>query len=247
MRRLFISGFFFFALSVAAIAGAVRGTLLNDDEPYIVRGDGDTLYKVEWYGGSSLFWEGDDVILTDDFGWGNMVADDNVARVWVEEISPTYSRTRMRALPIPVPSPLPKEVAPPESSTSSSKKFVEDFLTSGNYANPEKEASFYANEVDYFNNGPVTKNFIVSDVARYDKRWTRRTYQLSGEPEITVVDSGRDIAKAVFKFQFTVANGQKTISGSGVNVVLIGNATTNPKVISIKSKILYQHVEPSGG
>jgi Bacterial SH3 domain len=83
MRTLVILGYTLFLFGLPASGMVVRGTLLNDDEPYIVRGDDGTLYKVEWYGGSILFWGGDDVILTNNFGWGNMIDDDNGARVWV--------------------------------------------------------------------------------------------------------------------------------------------------------------------
>jgi hypothetical protein len=59
----------------------------NDDDPYIVRPGSGELYKVEWYSGSSLFSEGDYVILTTDDGRGQMICpnNDEVAEVWVEE------------------------------------------------------------------------------------------------------------------------------------------------------------------
>ena len=125
------------------------------------------------------------------------------------------------------------------------KSFVRGYIEAGNAADPAVEASYYANEVDYFDNGKLTKDFINGDVAKYDKRWPTRVYHLSGEPEVTVVDSGRDIAKAVFKFQFMIGNVQRTIRGDGESVLLIENARTNPKVISVKSKILNRQDQPS--
>jgi hypothetical protein len=48
MRRLFIAVFFFFALTVAVIAGAVRGTLLNDDEPLAVSAQAQPKDSLGW-------------------------------------------------------------------------------------------------------------------------------------------------------------------------------------------------------
>src|SRR5262249_59658173 len=73
MIPLFISGCILFTLRVAASAGVVRGTLLNDDDPYIIRGDDGNIYKAEWYWRSTLFSEGDQVILTDNDGEAKMI------------------------------------------------------------------------------------------------------------------------------------------------------------------------------
>lgn len=75
-------------MSLAGQAALIRGELLNDDDPYFVRAGGD-IYKVQWYGGSSLFFEGDDVLLTTRYGFGKMVSDtsDETADVWIEQIN----------------------------------------------------------------------------------------------------------------------------------------------------------------
>jgi hypothetical protein len=75
MRSPFISGSIFLGLSLAAMADVVRGTLLNDDEFYFIGGDNGNIYKAEWYGGSILFCEGDEVILTNDSGLEKMIDD----------------------------------------------------------------------------------------------------------------------------------------------------------------------------
>jgi hypothetical protein len=51
----------------------VRGVLLNDDDPYIVKATDGTIYKAEWYSGDSAWSQGDRVILTNDNGQGQMV------------------------------------------------------------------------------------------------------------------------------------------------------------------------------
>jgi hypothetical protein len=87
------------SINLAAQAEIIQGVLLNDEDPYFVKAGG-VVYKVEWYGGSSLFSEGDDVILTTDFGFGKMISDafNETADVWVEQIdgSPAISSETIR-------------------------------------------------------------------------------------------------------------------------------------------------------
>ncbi len=89
MGRLLLSALALLFINFAAHAGVVRGILLNDDDPYLVRATNGTIYKAEWYGGDSTWSQGDRVILTNDNGRGQMVSpddEDKMAEVWVEEV-----------------------------------------------------------------------------------------------------------------------------------------------------------------
>ena len=82
MGRLLLSALALLFTNFAAQTGVVRGILLNDDDPYIVRATNGTIYKAEWYGGYSAWFQGDRVILTNDNGRGQMVSpndDDKMA------------------------------------------------------------------------------------------------------------------------------------------------------------------------
>ena len=78
-----------FLLASPVSGEVVRGTLLNDDDPYFIKGHDGTIYKAEWHGGSTQFFEGDEVILTDNYGSEKMVDEttDEAADVWVEDVS----------------------------------------------------------------------------------------------------------------------------------------------------------------
>lgn len=67
----------------------VKGFLLNDDDPYLVESTTGYLHKVEWISGSSLFSRGDFVILTTDYGSGQMISSESeaVAEVWLKASS----------------------------------------------------------------------------------------------------------------------------------------------------------------
>jgi hypothetical protein len=89
MLRLLLPAFVSSFLTLTVQADVVRGVLLNDDEPYIIRATDGAIYKAEWCGGSSLWSEGDRVILTKYYGQAQMVSpddDDEMSEVWVEEL-----------------------------------------------------------------------------------------------------------------------------------------------------------------
>jgi S1-C subfamily serine protease len=133
-----------------------------------------------------------------------------------------------------------------ERSAPDLKKFVRDFVASGNYDDPSVESSFYAEQVDYFDDGKVSKDFVISDIRNYNQRWPKRGYWVNGEPTIRVVGSERDIVRAVVTIGFGVSNGRKSVKGSCEDVLLIRDASSNPKVISVKSKFLSRSEKPSG-
>jgi hypothetical protein len=53
MPRLLLPALLFLCFSSAVKGEVVRGVLLNDDDPYVVKAADGTIYKVEWYGGDS--------------------------------------------------------------------------------------------------------------------------------------------------------------------------------------------------
>jgi hypothetical protein len=87
VKSIFVSLLTAVFISATANAGTIKGVLLNDDDPYIVK-TRTGFYKIEWYSGSSLFSEGDVVIITTEYGMGEMISlsNEETARVWVEEI-----------------------------------------------------------------------------------------------------------------------------------------------------------------
>lgn len=140
----------------------------------------------------------------------------------------------------------PQQPFTPKTPMPDLKRFVRDFATSGNQSDPTVESSFYAEQVDYFDDGKVSKDFVVNDIRTYNQRWSKRGYWVDGEPTIQVVDGERDIVRAVVTIGFGVSNLRKSVEGSCENVILIQDASSNPKVISVKSRFLSRSERPSG-
>jgi hypothetical protein len=93
---------------------------------------------------------------------------------------------------------------------------------------PAVEYSFYAEEVDYFDDGKVGGAFFVNAIKNYNQRWPKRSYSVEGDPTVRILDSADDIARAVVVLRFSVQNSRKTVWGSCCD------ASRNPKVISVK-------------
>jgi S1-C subfamily serine protease len=146
--------------------------------------------------------------------------------------------------PTPVSSPsgglVGSEVSKPNLS-----EFVRDFVTSANYGDSGVESSFYAEEVDYFDDGKVNKEFVVNDIKKYNQRWPRRSYWVDGDPAVKTMNPQGDTVRAVVILKFSVQNGQKTVGGSCENTIFIRDARTNPKVISVKSRFLSRYEKPN--
>jgi hypothetical protein len=118
-------------------------------------------------------------------------------------------------------------------------------VTAGNFDDPSIELGFYGESVDYFDDGRVGKAFIAEDIKKYNSRWPVRSYSVEGDPTVTV-DSTRDMARAVVVLRFSVQNYRKSIRGSCQNTILIRDVSTNPKVISVVSKMLSRTEEATG-
>lgn len=140
------------------------------------------------------------------------------------------------------------QTTPPPAQTPSSHptmvEFVKAYVESGNFTDPNFESSFYADSVDYFDNGVVSKAFVAQDVFKYDQRWPLRRYWVTSGPLVSIADPARDIVKAVVRLEFKVQNPQKQVVGSCENTIYIRDASSNPKVISVRSKMLSRQEFP---
>ncbi len=59
-----------------------------------------------------------------------------------------------------------------------SRRFIEDYLRAGEGNRLDEELKFYADQVNYFNQGIVDRAFIRRDVQRYYRRWPKRKFEL---------------------------------------------------------------------
>jgi hypothetical protein len=90
----------------------------------------------------------------------------------------------------------------------------------------------------------VTKAFIAQDVFKYDRRWPLRRYWVTSGPSVSIADPAKEIVKTVVRLEFKVQNAQKQVVGSCESTIYIRDASSNPKVISVRSKTLSRQEFP---
>ena len=108
------------------------------------------------------------------------------------------------------PSPTPS-VAPPPASASvqrpgsdAVRAFVKSYLRAGESNDTEAQMPFYAEHVDYLNEGLVDRRFIRADIDGYDRRWPKRRFTLL--PPISLGPApGQDPDKIVVNFHYRFA------------------------------------------
>ena len=123
--------------------------------------------------------------------------------------------------------------------------FIGSFIEAGEtQSDPLAELPFYADRVDYFDHGVVNRGFIAQDIQKYASRWPLRRYWIDGEIHTKIVDQKQDVAGVAFRLKFAVQNAKKTVTGVCDDVILIRDASSNPKIIAIKAKTINRSEEP---
>ena len=130
----------------------------------------------------------------------------------------------------------------PESSQQSGvslASFVEAFIGAGTSSfDPSSELSFYADKVDYFDNGIVNRAFIARDIQKYASRWPQRRFWIDGEIQTRIVNQQQGIAEATFRLKFAVQNPKKTVTGSCDDFLLVRIVSGRPQIVAIKSRLV---------
>jgi hypothetical protein len=99
---------------------------------------------------------------------------------------------------------------------------------------PTKErVSNYAARVDYFKSGIVDRSFIVSDQAKYEKRWPIRYYKLLSVDEIAVAPD-RAFAIVRYTLEFHVSHKNEVRAGQSKAAIVIGSFNSISRIHAIK-------------
>jgi hypothetical protein len=113
-----------------------------------------------------------------------------------------------------------RPVAPPPAASAKwqpitkaeTTDFVRRYLAACESPSVHDELALYADTVDYYDHGPVDRQYIQNELAVYDQRWSRRKYTLSAPVRVSKSD-GKTTAK--FRVAFEVANPTANRSAHG--------------------------------
>lgn len=118
------------------------------------------------------------------------------------------------------------------------KAFVEGFLNAANKANIDYCLQLYADSIDYYGSGIVSKDFLRDDKRKYLGRWPIARNSLVGA--IHAVDLPDDDAVSVeFDTEFHVSSPERnaSISGRAHNIMILKRINGNFRIVSEKSTV----------
>jgi hypothetical protein len=126
--------------------------------------------------------------------------------------SPEVTATSTSAAPPVGDSPL-QGAADTSISNVEVEEFMNTFIAESNAAsNVDNLIRFYAEHVDYYKKGIVSKAVVADDKARYIERWPTRSYSVEGNLSIFPAGNGTDKAVA-YVMSYSLSNGEKSLSG----------------------------------
>ena len=117
------------------------------------------------------------------------------------------------------------------------RDFVAGFVVAGISSDVEAELQFYADKVDYYDRGFVSKDFIGDDILRYNQRWPVRQYWLEGDVQILNGDEA-DWIEVQFQIRYAVRNQQKESSGAAVKTLKLQKTGDSLEITSVREKTL---------
>lgn len=129
----------------------------------------------------------------------------------------------------PAIAPRPRRITEEEAA-----RFVQSYLRAAERPTPESEVSFYADTVDYFNSGRVSRAFVARDQQRYYKRWPVREFTLLEPPE--VLESDEDDARVAFRIRYRVESGRESAEGRTENIMRLKRVGADLKIASMRER-----------
>ena len=131
--------------------------------------------------------------------------------------------------------PAPRErLMPP--STEQARRFLDEYLTAAEGESPEEELAFFADELNYFDSGRVSRKFVDKDQRAYYRRWPDRQFTLIAEPSIQPVSDRSVLVR--YRVRYALRRGQETASGQTENILRVKRTDAGLKITSIQERKL---------
>lgn len=144
------------------------------------------------------------------------------------------------------PAATPTPVAPPAESPTKSEQsiaeritdFIQRYLHAGESDDVDRQISYFAFPVQYFDHGKASRDFVIKDTRNYVNRWPQRKYTLLGP--VKFLETKRHAEYAVeFTINFDVRNGNRAAHGKTRNLWTIQSDQENFKILVINEQRLH--------
>jgi peptidoglycan hydrolase-like protein with peptidoglycan-binding domain len=142
---------------------------------------------------------------------------------------------------VQVPSENEEPASPPPTTVASSlasdiseerlRDYVGAFVLAGLDPKVGAEAAFFADRVQYYNEGMKDREKIREDLKRYDSRWPGRKFWLAGD--ITVEPQTDKRVRVTFPLRYELRNGGKRSSGKVDKTLVLERAGDDLQIVAV--------------
>ena len=124
----------------------------------------------------------------------------------------------------------------PASDTSEERlrDYVGAFVLAGLDPQVGAEAAFFADRVQYYNEGMKDREKIREDLKRYDSRWPGRKFWLAGD--ITVEPQTDKRVRVTFPLRYELRNSSKHSSGKVDKTLVLERAGNDLQIVAVNER-----------
>ena len=121
-----------------------------------------------------------------------------------------------------------------EFSTDRLRDYVAAFVLAGLDKNVGAETEFYADRVEYYDQGVMDREKIREDLKRYDERWPERHFWVAGK--INIEPQGENRVRVTFPLGFKLRNGNRTVTGKTNKTLVLERAGDDLQIVAVNER-----------
>ncbi len=114
------------------------------------------------------------------------------------------------------------------------RDYVGAFVLAGLDPQVGAEAAFFADRVEYYNEGMKDREKIREDLKRYDSRWPGRKFWLAGD--INVEPQNNNRVRVTFPLRYELRNGGKHSSGKVNKTLVLERAGDDLQIVAVNER-----------
>src|SRR6266480_4895414 len=122
----------------------------------------------------------------------------------------------------------------PGFSTERLRDYVGAFVLAGLDPRIGSETEFFADRVQYYDEGVISREKICKDLERYAARWPERRFWLDGD--ITVDPQNGNRVRVTFPLRYELRNGAKHSSGKISKTLVLQPAGDDLQIVAVNER-----------
>src|SRR5215472_3814618 len=147
--------------------------------------------------------------------------------------SPNFSETAKPASAPPAAA-LDPSASADEFSTERLRDYVAAFVLAGLDRNVGAETEFFADRVEYYDQGTMDRENIREDLKRYDEQWPERHFWVAGAIDVEPQSDNR--VRVTFPLGFKLRNANKTLNGKVEKTLLLEPTGSDLQIVAVNER-----------